>query len=173
MKKNSVKDIAKLIAEEFNIDSDFNDFMSFCKLIDIGIERLDEIKNEFLYKELSKSKQGLEKAWIDLKPYRDKAKEDKPFTDLLQEIWALKNKKSDEGFQDLAKYLEKRIRETRIKDKTKPKVSSLKKQKRNEKLCKEYYALTEKRGFKQKEALNMLSKKHDLAPETIRTYVKR
>jgi len=54
VKKNSVKDIAKLIAEEFNIDSDCNDFMSFCKLIDIGIERLDEIKNEFLYNELSK-----------------------------------------------------------------------------------------------------------------------
>tara|TARA_B100002052_G_scaffold286900_1_gene301282 strand:- start:41 stop:445 length:405 start_codon:yes stop_codon:yes gene_type:complete len=130
-------------------------------------------KTDNIPEAVKKLEQTLKKAWEDSKPYRDKAEQDKPFTDILQEIWALKNKKSGEDFQDLAKDLEKRIRESRVKDKTKPEGSSLKKQKRNENIRKEYYKLTEKRGFKQKEALNILSKKYDLKPETIRTYVKR
>ena len=41
MKNNSVKDIAKLIAEEFNIDSDFNDSIFFTSIdVDKNIQKI-------------------------------------------------------------------------------------------------------------------------------------
>ena len=164
MKKNSVKDIAKLIAEEFNIDSDFNDFMSNCKLIDIGLERIKEVKNQFLFKDLDKLRTTINSS----------NKELEPIIEIFQEMWEMRDENSAGiDIQEVALYFEKKLNKNRIKTITKPSKGSKKILIRNEKIRSEYNKLRNEKGNSQKEALAKLATKYSLAMSTILTITKK
>ena len=59
------------------------------------------------------------------------------------------------------------------KAKTKPKGRNPEIIRRNDKILKEYYKLTEKKGLKAKVARDILSKKYNLKPSSIQTICKR
>jgi len=174
MKKNSFKNIAKLIAKEFNINSDLNNIESKAKLIDIGIERIEEIKNEFLYNELSKTKKSLKIDFEKIQPFAEKALEDKPVFDTLKRIWDMKNEDSSGiDIQDIALEFENDFKKSRVKQITKPSKKSKKIEKRNNKIRSEYYKLRNENSNTQKVALAKLATKYSLAMSTILTITKK
>ena len=174
MKKNSVKDIAKLIAEEFNIDSDFNDFMSNCKLIDIGLERIKEVKNQFLFKDLDKLRTTINSSNKELEPIIEEHKKNRPTIEIFQEMWEMRDENSAGiDIQEVALYFEKKLNKNRIKTITKPSKGSKKILIRNEKIRSEYYKLRNEKGKSQKEALSKLATKYSLAMSTILTITKK
>ena len=168
-KRYSIKEMAELFAEEMDID--FNAY-TVAEILDMGIEKIKSPKNHEIEEWIDNIKSVYKKLQVEMKPYIEKALEDKPVLDVAIELQNKLDGNPNFDLQEFAKEYGNKLNEIRIKQQTKPQGSSDSKKKRNHTIQKKYYKLTFVRGFKKKEALNLLSKEFKLSPETIRKYIK-
>ena len=170
VKKRTIKDDANLFAKELNLNPE--DYRAV-KIIDIALKTIKSSDNPLVMERIRSIKSNIKNAMQDFKPYIDQAKKDKPGIDTLVKFREILNSDNfDYNVQELLKEIEKEIKQSRVKESTKPSGQAPSNSKRNERIRKEYYILKEK-GRSQKEAYNILASKYKLKPSTIETYIKK
>ena len=169
-KKYTLKDDTNLFAKELNLNPE--DY-KIDEIIDIALETIKSSNNPLIMERIASHKSILNRAMEYLNPYTEQAEKDKPGFDVLIKYRNILNAKNfDYHIQELLKEIERDAEKSRVKEKTKPTGQAPFNAKRNEKIRKEYYKLKEK-GWREKEAYNLLASKYKLKASSIKTYTKK
>jgi len=109
-------EMAELFAEEMGID--FNAY-TVAKILDMGIEKIKSPKNHEIEEWIDNIKSVYKKLQVEMKPYIEKALEDKPVLDVAIELQKKLDGNPNFDLQEFAKEYGNKLNETRTKAKTK------------------------------------------------------
>ena len=115
-KRYSIKEMAELFAEEMGID--FNSY-TVAEILDMGIEKIKSPKNHEIEEWIDSIKSVYKKLQVEMKPYIEKALEDKPVLDVAIELQKKLDGNPNFDLQEFAKEYGNQLNETRTKARTK------------------------------------------------------